>query len=357
MRSSGRRAGRARRRAPAADRLAAPRRILIVRLSAIGDVVHGLPLLCRLRRGFPDAKIAWAVGPTAAPLLERHPALDEAIVLDKHSPLAFLRAATALKRRRFDVAIDLQSLVHSALVVALSGARTRLGFDLPRVRERAAALAHTRRLPPGSGTDGDPIIEQNLGFADALGAPPAPLEFGLAPSLDERDAAARALAPLGGAPFAAFIVGAGKDANRPFYETLATAARLLERAGLAVAVLGGARDRTEAAAVGGLNLCGTTPLRTTLAVLERARVAIAGDTGPLHMAAALGTPVVTLFGGSNPRRTGPNGLGPVRMIWKAWRCAPCYLKRCPIGRECLAAISGEEVAAAALDVAGSGRPG
>src|SRR5439155_21957219 len=92
---------------------------------------------------------------------------------------------------------------------------------------------------------------------------------------------------------------------------------------------------------------GRTSLRETLAILAGAAVAIGGDTGPLHIAAALGTPVVALFGGANPARTGPQG-SPAHVIWKRWRCAPCYRRRCPIGRECLDAISGDEAAAAAL---------
>src|SRR5437868_7731363 len=113
----------------------APSSILILRLGAIGDVVHGLPLLNRLRRGFPSAKLAWLVGPKAAPILENHPALDQLIVAEKRRPLELLAATKRIRREKFDVAIDLQGLTISGLLTGLTGARVRLGWDVPRVRE------------------------------------------------------------------------------------------------------------------------------------------------------------------------------------------------------------------------------
>src|SRR5262249_12479668 len=150
-----------------------------------------------------------------------------------------------------------------------------------------------------------------------------------------------------------------KDANRPFAHTLAGAALALEDDGLATVVLGGASpdaDELEGALSRAVvkkgpsrprvQLTGRTALRETLPILAGAAVATGGDTGPLHIAAALGTPVVALFGGANPARTGPQGAL-AHVIWKRWHCAPCYRWQCPIGRECLDAISGDEVAAAA----------
>lgn len=330
-----------------------PRSILIVRLGAIGDVVHGLPLACRLRRGFPGARIAWLVGPAAAPVLDAHPAIDEVVIAEKRAPREFWRQCReAARGGKADVAIDLQGLFMSGLAAWLAGARRRLSFDRRRTRE-LAFLFHSERLPAAP-ADG-PVVRQNLAFADALGAPEAPLEFRLAPSERARDAADAALGSLAREPFAALIVGAGKDANRPFPETLAAASRALARAGLAPVLVGGAADAADAAAIAdrgaARSLVGRTDLATTLAVLARARVAIGGDTGPLHMAAATGTPVVALFGGANPRRTGPLGA-PARVISRAWACAPCYRRRCPTDRGCLAAIGGEEVAAAARDLIG-----
>jgi ADP-heptose:LPS heptosyltransferase len=324
----------------------APASILIVRLGAIGDVVHGLPLLCRLRRGFPAAWIAWAVGPAAAPLLDGHPALDERIVLEKRAPVSFLRRCLAL-RGRFEVAIDLQGLVSSALAAAIAGARRRLSFDRARTRE-GAFLFHTERLLPAA-RDG-PIVAQNLAFADALGAPPAPIEFRLAPGEKARE---RARALLANEPFAAIILGAGKAANRPGAALLAESARRLARAGLLPVLFGGPTDRAEGRAIaaesGARDLVGATDLATLAALLERAAVAIGGDTGPIHIAAALGTPVVAIFGPANPGRTGPVGARS-RVLWRRWPCAPCYRRQCPTDRGCMASISADEVVAAALDL-------
>lgn len=332
--------------------MSGPRRILIVRLGAIGDVVHALPLACRLRRGFPEARIDWAVGPVAAPLLEGHPAIDRTIILDKRAPLSFARRALAERAAPADVAIDLQGLFASGAAAFLMGAPRRLSFDRARTRE-ASSIFHTERLAPAP-RDG-PIIEQNLAFADALGAPPAPLEFRLGAPAAARAEATALLAGANGSPIAALIVGAGKDANRPAERTLVEVASALARAGLAPVLLGGARDVEAAARIAGASgardLAGRTGLAVTLALLERAAVAVGGDTGPLHAAAACGTPVVALFGGANPARTGPVGAGsPVRVIWRRWACAPCYARVCPIDRGCLESIGGEEVAAAALSI-------
>jgi heptosyltransferase-1 len=326
---------------------APPASILVVRLGAIGDVVHGLPLLCRLRRAFPAARIGWVTDPHAAPVLEGHPALDELILLEKRRPLAWVEALRRIRARPFEVALDIQGLIASGLVTALSRAPRRLGWDIGRLREPLSAVAHNERVPPGDG--GAPVVEQNLDFADRLGAARAPLEFRLSPRPEERE---RARALLDGAtrgPYAAWVVGAGKEANRPFPETLAGAARALGAEGIYPLVLGGAEDAAEADAIaaraGGLSLAGRTTLRETLALLAGAEAAAGGDTGPIQMAAASGTPVVALFGGASPRRTGPQGA-PVRVLWKGWACAPCFRRRCPIGRECLAAIGASEVASA-----------
>jgi heptosyltransferase-1 len=171
--------------------------LLIVRLGALGDVVHGLPLACRLRRGFPEARIAWAVGPAAAPLLARHPAIDEVLVLDKRAPGAFFARCRDAARRRPAVAIDLQGLFMSGLAAWLSGARRRLSFDRARTRE-GASLFHNERLAPAD-RDG-PVIAQNLAFADVLGAPPAPLEFRLAAGDAARGRAAALLSAAGFGP-------------------------------------------------------------------------------------------------------------------------------------------------------------
>jgi len=320
-------------------------RILIVRLGAIGDVVHGLPLLCRLRRGLPGARITWLVDARAAPILEGHPCLDERIVLEKRRPLSVARALRALRARPFDIAIDIQGLIGSAALARLSGAPRVLGFDRRRLREPIAGLLHRERLAGGRWSA--PVVEQVLAFADHLGVAEAPREFRLAPTDAARCTAAGLSPPT---PFAAFIVGAGKEANRPFPETLARAARLLAQDGLAPVILGGPHDRAEAESIareaGGVSLVGRADLQVAMALLERASVVVGGDTGPLHVAAALGRPVVALFGGSRPRRTGPAG-SPSRVIWKRWACAPCELRRCPIGSPCLAAITPEEIRDAA----------
>ena len=157
-----------------------PKRILIILNGAIGDVVRALPLLGRVRRGFPSAHIAWAIEPKSAPILEAHPWLDETILYDRRrAPWSFAPFLKRVHDRRFDLAIDLQRHLKSGIISMVSGARERIGFS----RENTKELNHwfsTRRI------EAQPEMRLKLlqyqAFGDALGLPPAPIEFGLAAS-------------------------------------------------------------------------------------------------------------------------------------------------------------------------------
>lgn len=330
-------------------------RLLIVLLGAIGDVTRALPLLSRLRRGFPAAHIAWAVEPLASPLLDGHPDLDERIVFQRDQGVpGFVAFLGAVRERRFDVVLDLGRLLKSGVVARTSGAPVRIGFHRRNSRE-GNWLFQTETISPQQHYSSK--LEQYQRFADHLAAPETPIEFGLAPTPAERE---RARALLGSLPrpFAAFVLGSSCPSRRWFPERTAETARILWRNhGLAAVLLGTEADRSFAAAVrDGLevslrDLVGYTTLRDLVAVLAEAALVITPDSGAMHIAAAVGVPVVSLWGATSAARSAPYGSVDHVVVGEA-ACAPCYRRHCPIGRVCMEAVEPRHVvqrATAALD--------
>jgi lipopolysaccharide heptosyltransferase II len=336
-----------------------PRRVLVVRLGAIGDVVNALAFASALKQHAPATEIGWVVHPLAAPLVTGHPALDRVHVLERGSLRRWLALVGELRRARYDLAVDLQRIAKSALLARASGASRVLGFD--RARSKELAWLWTRERIP-AGDRGAHMLEQYLEFARHLGVPArAPLrQLPRDPAAEA--CAARWLEELGGPPLVV-NVGATKPANRWPPERFGELARALARElGAPVCLTGGPADREaasrarEAAGPGLLDLVGRTSLPELVALLARARLWIGCDTGPMHIAAACGTPVVALFGAADERRTGPYGPGH-RVVRTTPPCAPCNRRRCPLPRHvCMEDLSVEQVlsaARAALHGAGS----
>lgn len=322
-------------------------RILIVLLGAIGDVVRGLPLATRLRAGYPHARLAWAVEPRAAPLLEHHPALDERLVFERaggaRSFLAFLRRVRA---GGFDLVLDLQRHAKSGVVSWASGAPVRVGFHRRNAKE-LNWLASTHTIPPVEPRGWK--LEQYQRFADFLELPP------LAPRFDvrlrpEEEIRVGALLATVTRPFAACFLGSTWESRLWFAEHWSALVDALDARGLATVLIGGADVTAVAEVIAArcapslLDLTNRTTLRETYGVLARARVAIGPDSGPMHLAAAAGTPVVSLWGATTPARSAPFGSEHLVVVGRV-PCAPCYLRRCPIGRQCMRDIGPDRVIA------------
>ena len=335
-------------------------RVLIVLPGALGDVIRALPLLGRLRRGRPDAWIGWAVEPPSAPLLAGHPWLDRLHVFERPRGLGavapFLRA---IRAESYDVALDLGRGVKSALFARASGAAERIGFARADGREAGWLLA-TRRLAPQGPEQSK--LEQFLAFGDALGLPAAQVEFGLAPTLAERREGEALTAGLEG-PLVAACVGSSCPSRRWFPDRTAAVLRELRaRHGTSAVLLGTAADASFALATvrdasGGVrDLVGRTTVRQLLALLSRAELAFGPDSGALHLAAAVGTPAVSLWGATSAARSTPFGLDTLAVRGTA-PCAPCFLRDCPIGRVCMQEIPVDTVVARSAEVLGrtSGR--
>ncbi|HEY7648175.1 MAG TPA: lipopolysaccharide heptosyltransferase I [Methylomirabilota bacterium] len=299
--------------------------ILIVKLSSLGDVVHALPVAATLRARQPGARIAWAVERREAAVLAGHPAIDEIIVADTRDWRGLGRLATAARgmRRlasrlagaRFDVVIDLQGLLKSGVLVALTRAPQRVGFAARDLREPLSALFTNRRVARPAGRH---VVEQYLALLEPLAVGPPVLEFRL-PSDPAAEAGADAFfAGAGLKPRDRVVVlnpGAGRPDKRWPTDRFATLARRLgdESVARAVVVWGpgeeaAARAITEGAG-GRAAMAPPTDLLQLIALLRRASVVVAGDTGPLHLAAALGRPCVGIYGPTAAWRNGPYGAG------------------------------------------------
>lgn len=317
-------------------------RALIVLPGALGDVVRGLPLLGRLRRAWPEAHLGWAVEPLSAPLLSGHPWLDEALVFERG---AGMRAVAPFLRRvrggRWDLAIDLGRGIKSAVIARASGARERLAFARADGREGGWLLA-TRRLPV-QGVERSKL-GQFLAFGDLLRLPAAPIEFGLAPTPAEVAEAATMLAALP-RPLVAACLGSSCPSRSWFPErTAAVVDALAERHGASAVLLGAGADVPFAAEVVRRSrsrvrdLTGRTSLRQLLALLAASDLAFGPDSGALHLAAALGVRVVSLWGATSAARSAPWG-SEAWTIAGAAACSPCFLTTCPIGRVCMQAVA------------------
>jgi lipopolysaccharide heptosyltransferase I len=295
--------------------------ILIVKLSSIGDIVHTLPALAQLRRAFPEAHISWVVERAMADLLRENPMLDEILEVDTRTwrrqwlhPTTWteIRAALArLRRRRYDLGFDFQGLMKSGIVLWLSGAERRIGFEAAALKERASRIFLTEMVAvPAEGH----VIERNLALVRHVvggDGPPPVYEFPLAISEGDRRVVEEQLEALDIGDFALLNPGGGWAAKRWAPEKYGAIADFLwERYGWVSLVPFGPGEAALAQAVARAARWGKAiPFPCTLkqlAVLaDRARLFLGGDTGPLHLAAARGTPIVALYGPTSARRNGP----------------------------------------------------
>jgi ADP-heptose:LPS heptosyltransferase len=291
---------------------------LIVRLGAIGDIVHALPLASALRARYPEARIDWVVDERYAELLDLVPIIDRRIVLSTKS-LPPIRRIVALYgklvRESYDVAIDVQGLLKSAVVARLSRARRVLGFPVPHLREAAARFFYSETHRPGISGH---VIE-------ALDAVRATAE------------------PAGGRPFAVLNPGASWPNKRWPPERFGAVGQWLDRElGLRSVVTWGVGERALAAAVvaesdGTAEMAPATSIADLTAIVREAELVISGDTGPAHLAAALGTPVVGLYGPTDISRNGP-WLKPDFSVSRFAACGCHYRRRCRIRQWCLGDI-------------------
>lgn len=341
-------------------------RLVIVRLSALGDVVHTWPLAETIRETCPDAHLTWVVEEPFAPLVEGHPAVDLVIPtrskawrrtpLDARTRYEIARLRTRLRELEPDVAVDPQGLVKSALVTRWTRAPRRVGLARPWRRELLAGLAYTEHLP-GS-LDHPHVVATSLALATAVGAP-VPAE----PRPPDGRWLSRTVAdrPLPGGdkgPRAVLLPGVGQPHKSLAANTLAEVAQALARDGLDVVVAYGPGEEARAGEVvdgarGGARLAPPTDLLELVRLMDASRVVVGGDTGPMHLAASLKVPTVGVFLASDWRRNGP--LGPHTAVVAASASADGAVR--PTGRarsQPVRAITADDILRGVAEVLGGG---
>ena len=313
-------------------------KILIVRLGALGDIVHAVPAVAALRRARPDAQIDWVVEARHREIVDLVRGLRRRITIDTREKWHRLAGVIRdLRAERYDVALDLQGLVKSAVVAGLAGARRVLGFARPALREPAAAFFYSERIAVD---DRQHIVRKNLALVAALAQPVVdlPFEFPLdvpqLPSMVE--------------PYALLNPGAAWPNKRwPPRRFGAVADWIHTRHGLRSLVLWGPGERplaeeVSAASVGAAEPAPATTIADVLALARDARLVISGDTGPLHLAAAVGAPLIGLYGPTSPARNGPWMPDDVT-VSRFEGCECHYERRCRRLSACIDDISVEDV--------------
>ncbi len=348
-------------------------RLLIVKLSSIGDVVHALPVSAALGDAFPHLEITWIVEHVAAPLVLGNPYLHDVIEL----PAAWRRGGLSretvrrvrtlrheLRTRHYDVALDLQGLTKSALIARASGAPYRFGSDY--LRELAPRiLTRIPRRPESLH-----VVDQLLDVARFLGAPACEVKFPIHVPTDETEQVREMLGDAGilpGRPFVALNPSAGGGGNKGWGAArFAGLIDWLAKEGLPAVIVGARSDSEVAAAVLAgarsrpASLVGRTTLKQLMALLRECALHVCGDTGSAHIAAALGTPVVSIFGRSNPARLAPYGQERYALHHREQCHLSCrrFHEMAPLNSRqkclrpppvCLSSVTVDEVAAAAHD--------
>jgi 3-deoxy-D-manno-octulosonic-acid transferase/heptosyltransferase-1 len=354
-------------------------KILIVKLSAIGDVLHTLPALTALRRHYPHAQIDWLVEEAAADLVQEHAALNRVLVwrrrefiqLLKSGKLAtsgglFMDLLFALRRTRYDLVIDFQALLKSSLWIFLARGRRKAGFDQGMEHSENSHLFLNERIPPVSMEMH--ALDRGLALLQSLGIPDMQVVYDL-PIGAEEERTAEELLKESGVPLNHPFIAINPVAKWPTKLWTARrfgelAGRLLQK-GFQVVFTGSGEDRpllddmtgTLGSSVGRLD--GRTRLKVLAAVYRLAGAVVSTDTGPMHLAAAVGTPVVALFGPTAPWRTGPYGENHI-VLRSGVSCSPCFSRSCKTAElepmACMNRITVEQVAEAVDRLHGDRKP-
>jgi len=277
-----------------------PRTVMVVRLGAMGDVLHALPAVACLKRSFPDCRLTWVIAPRWVPLLEANPYVDEVLPFNRKSLAGLRRAVRALRALKPDLAVDFQGLIQSAIVARLARPRRLVGLGPKSARERLASGLYKARVEPSA----THVVDRNLELAAACGARLERIEFPIPAGVSEGQL------PEGrfvlASPFAGWP---GKQWPLNYYGQLA---KLLAERQITLV--------TNVAPERAADLSGIPNLQTHVSSLaglihatRRAAGVVGLDSGPLHLAAALSKPGVALYGPTDPARNGPYG-GTIRML-------------------------------------------
>jgi heptosyltransferase I len=319
------------------------RRFLILRMSALGDIIHTLPAVSALRETFPKATIDWLVDRKWVFVLEGNPCIDNVIPMNRGSWADVVAGARRLRKAHYTTAIDFQSLYRSAILGWVSGARQRLGFDAHYSRESGAALFYTDVITPRRAHK----VEHNVELVEAAGARVGKIRFPLPVVPKATEEVKQILAVKGIREYFVLSPGGGWGSKCWPAERYGELHRALaERYGWRGVVSFGPNERDLAekvrdAAGNPKPLVEMFDLKQLIALLRGAKFLVAGDTGPLHVASALGTPVVGLYGPTDPARNGP--YSPRDVVVRKARAEDTTYRRGKTPSAAMVAITVEDV--------------
>ncbi len=332
--------------------------ILIVKLSAIGDVIHTLPSLSVLRKLYPDAHITWVIEEDSSDIIEGHPCLDRIIISRRKGWLKNLKRlyevretigemksfVATLRDRKYDLVVDFHGLLKSSLIVFLSGGRRKLGYD--SIQE-LSGLFLGEKIHEDMNKH---AVDRYLDLPRHLGADIGKPEFAIHIGEENRNRIDNLLKENGismDAPFVSVNPVAFWDTKLWEDDKFARLCdRITEELKMKVVFTGG-RNRETVDRIRSLmkfpsvDLTGKTTLRDLAYLYKLSDLIITTDSGPMHVSAAVGTPTVALFGPTDPARTGPYGEGHT-VIRRNLPCSPCFLKKCET-KKCMKEISVEDV--------------
>lgn len=321
-------------------------KVLIVRLSAMGDIVHTAPVAVALRRARPDARIDWLVDRRYRAALDLIPVADTIVAIDPSGPWrSTVGAVRGLRAEGYDVVLDAQGLLKSAVVARLAGGARTIGFARPWLREPAAGRFYTESV---DATGAVHVARRNLCLLRALGIDDDRIEM---PAPVTASTVAEELTARVGPRFGLLSAGAGWPNKQWPPDRLGRVAQaIFARHGLPWVAAWGPGERPLAervadAASGAVVVAPETTVGDLMALARRAAVVLAGDTGPIHLAAAAGTPVVGIYGPTDPARNGPWSPSDIT-ISRFGECRCHYQRRCTSGAWCLDSVTVDEVVAA-----------
>lgn len=357
------------------------RRILLIKPSAVGDVIHTVPVVVKLRARYPAAQIDWLLTPPIAELIRHHPAVSQVLLFSRRDYNRFGRSWSAagrflgllsrIWRNRYDLVIDLHGQLRSALFTLVSGAPTRIGFDRP---QPAISRTTPRRLPKEAYLHGwtgaregawvayshrIPIptldvhaVDRYLWLGPMLGLDTTPPDFRLPIPPEARSHVDGLLKHHGllGKEFALLVPGTTWETKCWTTESFAQVAHYLARSNRAVVLAGSVKEQPRCREVTMMcpqvcDLCGQTTLSQLAALIQRSALCVTNDSGSMHLTVALGKPVVSIFGPTDPVWIGPYGR-PHAVVRADLPCSPCYLRKlraCPHHHACMEEVTPEMV--------------
>jgi heptosyltransferase-1 len=357
-------------------------RILLIKPSALGDVVHTIPVLVKLRARYPGARIDWLITPENADIVRCHPALSNVVLFSRRdfskrgrrwrALVAFFDLLKQIRRAKYDLVVDMHGQLRSAFFALVSGARVRIGFDRPIKRGLTVSAEHDLRNVPSHGWRGARegswiaythrisiptldvhAIDRYLWVGPLLGFHDDPPDLTIHLSSDTVRNVEQLLEEQGVTPDMLLVIlvpGTIWETKHWTIEGFAGVARQFLHDGFAVALAGTKRDQERcrqiaAAAPGTCDLSGKTTPAELAALIRRAEVAVTNDSGSMHVAASLGKPMVSIFGPTNPVHIGPYQR-PESVVRVDLPCSPCNYRRlsqCPFDHACMKQVTPEMV--------------